>query len=85
LWEAARSRWCHFGSYFQLRLLPSDSHSIAVVIRFWRVASVFASVTHSLSCTLFKIVHEWIGKTVNGILHHETSLSFSEIAVSVVC
>ena len=36
-----------FGSYFQLRLLPSESHSIAVAMRFCRVASVFASVTHS--------------------------------------
>ena len=45
--RSAPSRCFHFGSYFQLRLLPSDSHPTAVAIRFCRVASVFASVTHS--------------------------------------
>ena len=46
-WAPARSRRSHFGSYFQLRLLPSDSQPMAVAIRFCRVASVLASVTHS--------------------------------------
>src|SRR5690606_31135756 len=38
----------HFFSYFQLRRLPSAIHSIAVASRLSRVASVFASVIHSM-------------------------------------
>jgi hypothetical protein len=34
-------------SYFQFRRLPSLSHSIAVAMRFCRVASCFASAIHS--------------------------------------
>jgi hypothetical protein len=35
------------GMYFQLRCLPSASHSTDISMRFLRVASVLASVTHS--------------------------------------
>jgi hypothetical protein len=37
----------HLRSYFQLRCLPSFSHSIVVAMRWSRVAPVLASVTHS--------------------------------------
>jgi hypothetical protein len=35
-------------SYFQFLVLPSASHAIAVATRFSRVASVFASLIHSM-------------------------------------